>query len=211
MNTQCTEQTLNRPDVEGGKRMNIIGISASPRKEGNTAWVVNKILEGAKEQSAETESFDFSNLDIKPCRGCNACKQSDRGCIINDDMQKLYEALDHADALILGSPVYMGQMSAQAKIFSDRLYARFSPRFSPYFKENAKKKLILVFTQGNPDSGLFKEYFDYTKKMFELLEFDVKGVHVAAGMRNEPAHKREDLHTALKNIGSSLVSEGLTE
>lgn len=187
--------------------MNIIGISASPRKEGNTAWVVNKILEGAKEQGAETQSFDFSSLYIKPCRGCNACKQSDRGCIINDDMQKLYEVLEHADALIFGSPVYMGQMSAQAKIFSDRLYAR----FSPYFKETAKKKMILVFTQGNPDSGLFKVYFDYTKKMFELLEFDVKGVHVVAGMRNEPADKREDLHTALKDIGSSLVSEKLME
>ncbi|HWR08254.1 flavodoxin family protein [Sporomusa sp.] len=67
--------------------------------------------------------------------------------MINDDMQKLYDALEQADALVLGSPVYMGQMSAQAKIVTDRLFARFSPRFSPYFKEgNAKKKLILVLT-----------------------------------------------------------------
>lgn len=188
--------------------MNIIGIIASPRKEGNTAWTVNKILEGAKEQGTETQSFSFSVLDIIPCRACNSCKKGERGCIINDDMQKIYDAIEHADALVLGSPVYMGQMSAQAKIFTDRLYALFSPRFSPYFKEGrTKKKLILVFTQGNPDFGLFRVYFDFTKEMFQLLEFDVKEVLVVAGMRNEPAHAREELHIFLKDIGSSLNSE----
>jgi hypothetical protein len=53
--------------------------------------------------------------------------------------------------------------------------------------------------------------FDYTKKMFQLLEFDVKEVLVVAGMRNGPAHKIKDLHTVLKDIGSSLVSERLPE
>ncbi|SPF56162.1 NADPH-dependent FMN reductase (fragment) [Candidatus Desulfosporosinus infrequens] len=102
----------------------------------------------------------------------------------------------------------MGQMSAQAKIFTDRLFAQYHPRFSPQFKErNAAKKLVLVFDQGNPDSSLFQSYYDYTKNMFQLLEFDVKDVVVVAGIRNEPAHERKDLHTAMKDIGSSLVSE----
>jgi multimeric flavodoxin WrbA len=194
--------------------MKVIGFIFSPRKEGNTAWIINKILEGSKEQGAETQSWYFSDLDIKPCRGCLGCHKGDqdRGCVINDDMQKLYGALEQADVLVLGSPIYMGQMSAQAKIFTDRLFAQISPRFSPHFKEKAVgKKLILVFTQGNPDSGMFQVYFDYTKHIFQLLEFDVIGVHVVAGMRNEPAHERKDLHTAMKDIGSSLVSEQFPE
>jgi multimeric flavodoxin WrbA len=192
--------------------MKVIGFIASPRKEGNTAWIINEILEGAKGQSAETQSWYFNDLDIKPCQGCLCChNKDDRGCIINDDMQKLYAEIEHADALVLGSPVYMGQMSAQAKIFTDRLFAQISPRFSPHYKEKtAKKKLILVFTQGNPDSGMFKVYFDYTKHIFQLLEFDVKEVVVVAGTRNGPAHERKDLHTAMNDIGSSLVSEFLT-
>jgi multimeric flavodoxin WrbA len=189
--------------------MKIIGIIASPQKEGNTAWTVNKILEGAKEQGAETEARYFSDLNIEPCRGCLCCHDgNDRGCVIDDDMQELYGALEHADALVLGSPVYMGQMSAQAKIFTDRLFAHISPRFSPYYKEKVtKQKLVLVFTQGNPDPGMFQVYFDYTKKMFQLLEFDAKEVVVVAGMRDEPAHERKDLYTVMKNIGSSLISE----
>ncbi|MDR0312260.1 MAG: flavodoxin family protein [Treponema sp.] len=185
--------------------MKIIGFSASPRKEGNTAWTINKILEGAKEQGAETQVWYSSDLDINPCKGCLGCVKTDR-CVINDDMQKLYDALGQADALVLGSPVYMGQMSAQAKIFTDRLFAQITPRFSPHFKEkNAGKKLVLVFTQGNPDSGKFQVYFNYTKEMFQMLEFDVKGVHVVAGLRNEPARERKELHTVMKDIGSALV------
>ena len=193
--------------------MKIIGIIASPRKEGNTAWVVNKILKGAEEQGAETESRYFSDLDIEPCRGCLCCHEGgERGCIINDDMQELYGAMEHADALILGSPVYMGQMSAQAKIFTDRLFAQISPRFSPHYKERVpKQKLVLVFTQGNPDPGMFQVYFDYTKHMFQILEFDVKEVVVVPGMREKPAHERKDLSPVMKNIGSSLVPERFPE
>ena len=110
--------------------MKIIGFIGSPRKEGNTAWAVNKILEAAKGRGAETRAWHSCDLDIKPCKGCLGCVQSDK-CVINDDMQKLYNALEQAGALVLGSPVYMGQMSAQAKIFTDRLFAQITPRFSP--------------------------------------------------------------------------------
>ncbi|MCH3965130.1 MAG: flavodoxin family protein [Clostridium sp.] len=188
--------------------MNIIGIIASQRKEGNTTFIVNKILEGAKKQGAKTNTFSFSNLDIKPCQGCWACHKGDQGCVVKDDMQKIYNALVHADAIVLGLPIYMGQMSAQGKIFTDRLFARFSPRFSPFFKENAvKQKLILSFNQGNPDAGLFKSYIDYTKHIFEVLEFDVKEVPVVTGLRNGPAHERDDLRTSLMDFGSALVLE----
>ncbi len=189
--------------------MKVIGFNFSPRKDGNTAWIVNKILEGAKDHGAQTLMWNFSDLDIKPCRGCWACHNSDRGCVINDDMKKHLDEIDHADALVFGSPIYMGQMTAQAKIFTDRLFARFSPRFSPYFKEGntSKKKMVLVFNQGNPDPGLFQSYIDYTNHIFQLLEFDVKEVPAVTGMRNGPAYERNDLHTAMKDIGSSLVSE----
>lgn len=187
--------------------MKIMGFIASPRKEGNTAWAINQILAGARARGAETASWHFNDLDIKPCRGCLGCKQGDMRCVVKDGMQELYGAIEQADALVLGSPVYMGQMSGQAKIFTDRLFARFSPRFSPHFKDDdaARKKLVLLFTQGNPNPDLFQVYFDYTKSMFQLLEFEVTGVHVVAGMRAEPAHARAGLDTTMHDVGSALV------
>jgi multimeric flavodoxin WrbA len=155
--------------------MKIIGFTASPRKKGNTAWAVSKILEGAEEQGAETQSWHFSDLDIKPCHSCFGCKNGDKGCVINDDMQKLYSAILAADALVLGSPVYMGQMSAQAKIFTDRLYAYFSPRFSPYFKKIPQKKGWSLYLL---KATLIKIYSDYIliipKKCFSFWNLTSK-------------------------------------
>ena len=187
-------------------RINVIGFVASPHKNGNTAYSVNKILEGAEEDGAEIQVWYSSELDIRPCSGCLSCVQGSK-CVINDDMQKIYDALENADALVLGSPVYMGQMSAQAKIFTDRLFAQITPRFSPRFKEeNAGKKLVLAFTQGNPDPDMFKAYYDYTRSMFQMLEFDVKDVVIIAGTRSEQASGRTDLHSVMKDAGASLCN-----
>jgi multimeric flavodoxin WrbA len=189
--------------------MNIVGFNGSPHKTGNTAWTVDKILESAGEQGANTQIFNASELNIKPCKGCLACVKSG-ACAVSDDMRQIYEALKTADALVLGSPIYMGQMSAQAKAFTDRLFAQIKPRFSPTFKEeNAGKKLVLVWTQGNPDGEKFMAYLDYTKYMFAMLEFDVLDVVVVTGTRTEPASEQAGLGDTLKSVGAKL-SEALT-
>ena len=107
--------------------MKIMGFIGSSRKNGNTAWIVNQILEGAKKQGAETQVWYAGDLDIKPCRGCWHCHNNDDGCVIKYDMQKLNKAMDSANVIIIGSPIYMMQMSAQTKIIVDRMFARFSP------------------------------------------------------------------------------------
>jgi len=189
--------------------MNIVGFVASPRKGGNTSYVVEKILEGAKEAGAETQIWYSSETEVRPCKGCLGCVKSGK-CVIDDDMQEIYRSLKQADALVLGSPVYMGQMTAQAKTFMDRLFAQITPRFSPRFKEeNAGKKMILVFTQGNPDPEKFKVYYDYTKGMFQMLEFDVKDMIVVTDTRNRQASEMQELHGLMKKAGSDLVSKGI--
>ena len=185
--------------------MNIIGYNASPRREGNTAWSVNKVLSGAKEAGAETQNFHSADLKIGPCLGCLGCVQSGK-CVVKDDMHGVYACLATADVLVFGMPIYMGQMSAQAKIFTDRLFAQITPRFSPRFKEeNAGKKLVLLFTQGNPNRDMFREYCDYTKRMFQLLEFDVLKMQIIAGTRSNPACEDKELCAVLTETGKLLV------
>jgi multimeric flavodoxin WrbA len=120
-------------------------------------------------------------------------------------MQEIYAELKQSDVLVLGSPIYLGQVSGQAKVFTDRLFAHITPYFSPRFKEeNAGKALILAFTQGNPDPAKFQAYYDYTKSMFQMLEFDVKDVVVVTGTRGEQANERKDMRDTLRNIGKKL-------
>jgi multimeric flavodoxin WrbA len=122
-------------------------------------------------------------------------------------MQKVYSELQNADALIFASPVYMGQMTGQAKVFMDRLFPTNSPRFSPYYKEQAKKKLLLVFTQGNPDKSKFRTYFDYTKQLFEILDYDVKEPVTVAGTRSAEARDMDGLGESLWVVGAGLLSK----
>jgi multimeric flavodoxin WrbA len=185
--------------------MKIIGFSGSPRKSGNTSWAVEKILDGAKQTGAETILFSSSDLDIKPCRGCLGCVNGGNGCVIKDDMQKIYAELKDADAIVFASPVYMGQMTGQAKVFMDRLFSVNTPRFSPHYKkQEVKKKLLLVFTQGNPDKTKFLTYFNYTKQLFEMLEYDVKDTIIIAGTRTTEAKYIEGLGESLSTIGMKL-------
>ena len=188
--------------------MKIIGFSGSPHKNGNTAWSAEKILSGAEQAGAETVLFSSSGLDIKPCRGCFSCKNGDNGCVIADDMQKVYAELQDADAIVFASPVYMGQMSGQAKVFMDRLFPTNSPRFSPHYKEHGKrKKLLLLFTQGNPDKTKFQTYLDYTKNLFEILDYDVKEVVIVAGTRSAEAKDMDGLGESLTRAGAELVCD----
>ncbi|PKU23384.1 NADPH-dependent FMN reductase [Telmatospirillum siberiense] len=187
--------------------MNIIGFSASPRPEGSTAWAVDAILEGAWEHGAKVRSWSAAGLDLQPCRACFACRTKDRRCVIQDDMPRVHASLLEAQALVLGVPIFMSQMSAQAKIFVDRLHPLFAPRFSPTFqKRNAGKALVLAFVQGNPDPELFRIYVNYTCQTFRTLEFDVRESVVVAGTRSALVQEQDALHARLKAIGATLAS-----
>jgi len=101
--------------------MKVIGISGSPRKNGNTGILVRKALEGAEAKGATTTYVSLAGKEIKGCIACPDCGKKGR-CIIDDDMQEIYPLLVEADAIVLGSPVYFGNFASQTKALIDRCY-----------------------------------------------------------------------------------------
>ena len=102
--------------------MKVLGLVCSPRKEGNTQILITQALSAAREAGAETEMLHVADLDIAPCDACGGC-MAEGVCIVEDDMQIVYEQLDQADGIIFGTPVYFLNVSAQAKAIMDRTYA----------------------------------------------------------------------------------------
>jgi len=102
--------------------MKVLGISCSPRRNGNTEIIIQEALEGAKEVGAKTEFLPAGTMDIKPCTACEACQRTGE-CKIRDAMQEIYPKLLEANGIVFGTPVYFWAMAAQAKIFIDRTYA----------------------------------------------------------------------------------------
>jgi multimeric flavodoxin WrbA len=182
--------------------MKVIGFSGSPRKNANTDRLVLQVLAGAKEQGAETSFFRVADLNIRGCTSCYYCKSHDT-CSIRDDMQSLYKELYAADAVVIGSPVYMGQMTGQTKIFMDRLLPLLNADFSTRLKK--RPSLVLAFTQGQPDTGMFMPYIESTKRVFGFMGFSPKDILVAGATRQpEDIDKQKDLMAKAKAIGADL-------
>ena len=99
----------------------IIAINGSPRKNGNTAILLNKALEGAAAQGAETELINLYDLNYKGCISCFACKLKDGKsygqCICKDGLTSVLESIKQADALLLGSPIYFGAVTGAMRSF----------------------------------------------------------------------------------------------
>ena len=101
--------------------MKILGIVGSKRKNGNTSALVMSALESAQGYGVETELIFLGDYSIKGCTGCEGCRDTYK-CVINDDMQKIYPLLMESDAIILGSPTYFYNVTADVKAFIDRCY-----------------------------------------------------------------------------------------
>jgi multimeric flavodoxin WrbA len=103
----------------------VLGIVCSPRKGGNTEILTQEALSSARECGAKTELLTSWDKDIKPCDGCFSCENTGK-CHIKDDMEELYPKFLEADGMIWATPVYFFNVSAQAKILIDRLYALYA-------------------------------------------------------------------------------------
>ena len=191
--------------MNGGSNIKILGLVGSPNINGNTAKLVNTILDGADENGADKVIYNLASLNIKGCDACRKCQESGC-CIIDDDMQKLYKEIQTADAVVLGSPVYMWQMTAQTKLFVDRLTAVLKPNFSSRLDN---KKLILVFSQGSSDRDAFKPYFEYTAGLLYYLGFDVLDTIIAAGTDKLEVSSRLPLLEKARDFGKLISTSNL--
>lgn len=100
--------------------MNVVGINSSARKDGNTAILINKVFEELNREEIKTELIQFSGLVIEPCRACWACSGKGNCVHKNDCFQDVFEKIKAADGILLGSPVYSANVSANMQAFLER-------------------------------------------------------------------------------------------
>lgn len=98
---------------------NILVVSGSPRKGGNSDTLCDQFILGAKEAGNKVEKISLREQKINYCTGCGACNDSHK-CVLKDDMVKLLDKMMAADVLVLASPVYFYTIDGQMKTFIDR-------------------------------------------------------------------------------------------
>lgn len=101
------------------KKLKVLAICGSPRK-GNTEKMLQKVLDAAKKNGAETELILLREKKIRHCDGCDICWNYQKPCHIKDDMTEIYNKLLSADTIVLGSPNYFRNVSGMMKVLIDR-------------------------------------------------------------------------------------------
>lgn len=105
--------------------MKILAINGSPRKNKNTATLLNYALQGAASMVVETELVNLYDLNYKGCVSCFACKlkagKSKGKCAYRDDLSPLLEKAMGADVILLGSPIYYHFVTGEMRSFMERL------------------------------------------------------------------------------------------
>lgn len=186
--------------------MKLLALLGSPRRKGNTATLLNAFLKGVEDMGgAEIEYVNLHEKDIKPCMDCKSCwKPPYLKCIINDDMRLLHEEVIQSDILVFATPIYWWNISAQLKLFIDRLYALGGEgRAHKCFK--GKKIVVLMTYEGDDPNTGAQLVVDAFKYIAEYLKMEIAGVlGVCSG--KVPVENNDDALKKAFELGKQVIA-----
>ena len=142
--------------------MQVACLLGSPRPGSNSSAIAKRFCESAAAFGAAIETFALNKLTYRGCQACMVCKTKLDHCVLDDDLKAVLEAVRAADLVVLASPVYYGDVSAQLKAFIDRTYSYLVPDYITRVDRSrlpGGKRLVMILTQGNPDETLFGDIF----------------------------------------------------
>ncbi|MBQ3405311.1 MAG: flavodoxin family protein [Oscillospiraceae bacterium] len=119
---------------------NVLIISSSPRKNGNSQLLCEQFKRGAEEKGHRVELVRLTDRNIGFCRACDGCMRNGGTCVLKDDMAEILEQFKKADVLVLATPVYYYGVSAPMKTFIDRTY--------PIWQDLGKKEVYYIVSAG---------------------------------------------------------------
>lgn len=121
---------------------NVLIISSSPRRHGNSDLLCDMFAKGAEESGNNVEKIFLKDKEINYCIGCGVCNTT-HNCVIKDDMAEILDKMVNADVIVLATPVYFYSMAAQMKTLIDRTVPRYT--------EISDKDFYFIMTAADPD------------------------------------------------------------
>ena len=180
--------------------MKALGISGSPRVDGNCMLITSHALKAMAEEGIETELLSLSGLSIQGCNACMACMTQER-CIIEDDLMPIYEKMKAADGIIISTPVYFGSATALVKGLLERT-GYIVRNNNGTFRGKVGGPLVVARRGGLTFTFAQMNYW------FQTLDFYMAGVarwNIAVGRaKGDVANDREGMDAAW-NFGKHLA------
>jgi multimeric flavodoxin WrbA len=158
------------------KHPKIVAIYGSPRREGNTATLLKKAIEGARDSGAEVEEIVLRDLKISPCLEIYGCMQAGE-CAIKDDFQIVRDKILASQGLILASPVFFYTVSSHTKILMDRFQSLWVKKYwvdkTPKDQQIIKRKGLFISVGATKGKKLFDGMLLSIKYFFDILDMEL--------------------------------------
>ncbi|HIU25768.1 MAG TPA: flavodoxin family protein [Candidatus Copromorpha excrementigallinarum] len=169
-------------------------LTGSPRKDGNTALMVDAFTKGAKEAGYDVVRFDTAMMNIKGCLHCQTCWSKERSCSLDDDFVKIGSELEAADSLVFAAPMYWSQFPSHLKAVVDKLYAYVVPACQ---KSLAGKKFAMITCGDGADEHAFDAVVPWYEGLAKYMQWEAAGyVAVPALMEKGDVKKTDGLEKA---------------
>jgi len=183
--------------------MKICVFLGSPRKKGNTAYLLNLVMEKMENTEHQTEIIYLQDKKISGCRENFACQKviNKPGCSIKDDMQELYLKILEADCILIATPVFCWSFSAQIKLFLDRLYCleKYAVDGS-YISLVEGKRCGLIVTAGGDEFDGADLVVESYRRMVDFHRMENIGHLVAANIQRKKDFLRSEIKQKVKEF-----------
>ena len=108
----------------------VVIFNGSPRMDGNIATILNIIARGARDKGAEVKFYTLFKMKFMACQSCFSCRLNP-DCAINDELRAALQHVKDADSIVVGSPIYMMQVTGPVKNMYDRFFPLMDTEFKP--------------------------------------------------------------------------------
>jgi len=185
--------------------LDALGISGSPRKDGNTSFLVKEVLKVLEENGFKTEFVSLAGKKIEMCDACYKCKETGI-CVKEDYLKEVYEKMINSKAIIIGSPTYFASVSAQIKALFDRSLGL---RIANYkLKNKVGGALAVGASRNGGQEFVCREIHNWMLLHEMIVVADKKTAHFGAiGVAKYPEEIKNDeigLETA-RNLGLKIA------
>lgn len=181
-------------------KKNVLIITGSPRKGGNSDLLADAFMRGAKAVGHEVTIFDANADPVKPCQACNNCWSKGRACIFDDGFARLSPLLENADAIVLCGPMYWYSYNAQIKAVVDKLYS-----FWAHAPEKLKGEMYLFMCAGDPSPEIFSIVKPEFEKSVQALGLKLGGELLIPGVYEKGDINNTDALSRAEELGRSLT------
>ena len=158
------------------KHPKIVAIYGSPRRSGNTAALLKKVVAGARDSGAEVEEIVLRDLKISPCLEIYGCMQAGE-CAIKDDFQVVRDKILASQGFILASPVFFYTVSSHTKILMDRFQSLWVKKYwedkTPKDRQTIKRKGLFISAGATRGKKLFDGMLLSVRYFFDVLDIEL--------------------------------------